>query len=149
MSQSGAHQPATCQKEAKSLQNVRLPKPCRDDGVYPSVSMPKGILAIASLLIILFHPLYTRKKKNSGWLGGVQGARQMLQILIWSRFDGEHGRRRRRLAVSPFLLIFRGVYPSLPNALIFSLLLISLSQLRTLEPAFSHMRVLWLIVRPD
>ena len=49
------------------------------------------------------------KKKLSGWLGGAQGARQTLQILIWSRFDGDHGRRRRRKAVSPFLpFIFLG-----------------------------------------
>ena len=54
-----------------------------------------------------FDNLFTRyilaKKKVSGWLGRVQGARQTLQILIWSRFDGENRRRRRRKAVSPLL----------------------------------------------
>ena len=39
-------------------------------------------------------------------MGGAQGARQTLQILIWSRFDREHGRRRRRKALSPFLSTF-------------------------------------------
>ena len=49
----------------------------------------KGVLAHTPLLITLVHPLYNRGgKKNSGWLGGVQGARQTLQTLIWSRFDG-------------------------------------------------------------
>ena len=55
------------------------------------------------LFIILVHPLRIREKKNSVWLEGVKRARQTLQILVWSRFDGEHGRRPRQKEVPPFL----------------------------------------------
>ena len=40
-----------------------------------------------------------------------------LQILIWSRFDGEYGRRRRQKAVSPLLSMFLlGGVPLFANA---------------------------------
>ena len=48
-------------------------------------------------------------------MGGAQGARQTLSILIWSWFDGEHGRRRRRKDLSLFLSIFGRLYPFLSN----------------------------------
>ena len=118
--QSGAHQSATCQKGVKSCQKGVLPKLSRDGGVYPRTSIPKRSTSshTTPLLINLVHPLYTRekKKKNSGWLGGAQGERQTLQM-FWSRFDGEHGRRRRRKALSPFLSMFWGVYLFLSNSL--------------------------------
>ena len=41
MSQSGAHQSATCQKGVKSCQKGVLPKLSRDGGVYPRASIPK------------------------------------------------------------------------------------------------------------
>ena len=78
LSQSGAHQSATCQKGVKSCPKGGLPKGSRDGGVNPCASIPKRVLGHTPLLITLVHPLYAREKKNSGWLGGAQGARQPL-----------------------------------------------------------------------
>ena len=76
------------------------------------MNMPKRGSAHAPLLTTLVHPLYTYgKTKLSRWLADVQGARQTLQILIWSRFDGQYGRRRRQKAVPSFLSMFFGDVP--------------------------------------
>ena len=108
-----AHLSATRHKGIKSYQKGVLSKLSRDDRVYPRVSVPKrGTCSRPT-----FDHSFTRytpakkKKKNSRWLGGAQGARQTLQIFIWSPFDGEHGRRRRRKAVSPFLSMVWGGVP--------------------------------------
>ena len=78
----------------------------------PIRNEPKRGSAHAPLLITLVHPLYTYgKTKLSRWLADVQGARQTLQILIWSRFDGQYGRRRRQKAVPSFLSMFFGDVP--------------------------------------
>ena len=89
----------------------------RGGGVSPRASIPKRGTWSHPTLITLVHALYTQEKQNSGLFGGAQGARPTLQICIWSRFDGEHGRRRRRNALSPFLSRFwGGLYPFLSNA---------------------------------
>ena len=123
MSQSGAHQSATCQKGVQSCRKGVLPYLVETAGYTLAKASQKGVLGHTPLLITLVYPLYTgekkKRKEHSGCLGGAHGARQTLQIFIWSRFDGEHGRRRQRKALSPFLSRFSGgVYPFLSNALI-------------------------------
>ena len=87
-----------------------LPKLSRA-GYTLAQAFHQGVLDHTPLLITLVRPLYTGENKNLGWLGGAQGARQTLQIFVWSRFDGEHGRRRRRKALSPSLSRFWGGVP--------------------------------------
>ena len=126
MSQSGAHQSATFQKGVKSCQKGGLPKLSRDGPVYPRASIPKrGTWSHPTFDHSRSPAIHSRKKEKTGCLGGAQGARQTLQMLILSRFDGEHGHRRRQKALSPFLSRFfffgGGVYPFLSNAVFFIL----------------------------
>ena len=107
MSQSGAHQPATCQKGGKIVPKGAIPKLSRDGGVYPRASIPKrGTWSHPTFDHSRSPAIHSRKKEKTGCLGGAQGARQTLQMLILSRFDGEHGHRRRQKALSPFLSRF-------------------------------------------
>ena len=105
MSQSGVHQSATCQKGVKSCQKGVLLKRRTDGGVYPRASIPKrGTWSPPTFDHSRSPAIHSRKKNNSGRLGGSQGARQTLQIFIWSQFHGEHGRRgsiSRRTWTSP------------------------------------------------
>ena len=90
---------------------------------------PKRVLAHTPLLITLVYPLCTREKKElSGWLRGVQGARQTLQSMVWSGFDREHGRCRRRKAVSLFCQYFLGVYPLLSNSLLSNITVLNMEK---------------------
>ena len=112
LSQSGAHQVVTCQKGVKSCQKGYFPNLVETAGYILAQAFQKGVLSHIPLLITLVHRLYTReKRRNSGWLGGAQGARPTLWHLSWSRFDGEHGRRRPRIALSSFLSRFWGYTP--------------------------------------
>ena len=106
-----AHKSATCLKGVKSCQKGVLPKLSRDGGVYPRASIPKrGTWSHPTFDHSRSPAIYTleKKKKLPRCLGGAQGARQTLQILIWSEFDGEHGRRRRRKALPPLSSRFLG-----------------------------------------
>ena len=95
-------------KRGKILLKRGLPKLSRDSGVCPRLSMPKRGTCSHPTFDHSCSPAIHSRKKKTGWLGGVQEARETLQILIWGRFDGEHGRRRWRKAVSPFLSVFSG-----------------------------------------
>ena len=98
-------------KRGKSCQKGVLPKLSRDGGVYPRASIPKrGTWSHPTFDHSRSPAIYTleKKKKLPRCLGGAQGARQTLQILIWSEFDGEHGRRRRRKALPPLSSRFFG-----------------------------------------
>ena len=109
LSQSGVHQSATSPKGGKSHQKGGLLKRSRDGGVHPRVSMSKRGTCSHPIFDHSRSPaMHSRKRESelSGWLGGVQGARQTLRTLIWSRFDGENERRRRRKAVSAFWSMF-------------------------------------------
>ena len=83
----------------------------RTSQTFPRLSMPKrGTCSHPTFDLSFTRYTHAKKKKTlDGW--EVQGARQTLQIFIWSRFDGEHGHRRRRKAVSPFLSFFWGGVP--------------------------------------
>ena len=105
MSQSGAHQSATCQKGVKSCQKG-FPNLVETAGYTFAQAFQKGVLGHTPLLITPVHPLYSREKKKKtldAWEEPREHDKRSLHILIWSRFDGEHGRRRRRKAMSPFL----------------------------------------------
>ena len=78
-----------------------LPKLSRDGAVYPHASIPKRDT--------WSHPTFDHSRS----LDMHSRKKKTLQNLIWSRFDGEHGRCRRRKLSSPFLSRFWGFVPLL------------------------------------
>ena len=57
--------------------------------------------------------------------------------------DEAGGKQHNITEAAPNELVSQALQTS--NEIIFKLLLLSLSKIRTLEPAFTHMQVLWLI----
>ena len=92
--ESGAHQSATCKKGG-------FPKLTVETAGYTlAQAFRRGGLGHTPLLITLVQ--LEKKKKR---LDGGEEPREHdkhNKILIWSRHDGEHGRRHRRKTLSPF-----------------------------------------------
>ena len=124
MSQSGAHQSATCQKGVKSCQKGDFPNLVETAGYTLAQAFRKGVWSHPTFDRTRSPAIHSKKKtKKLGLVGRILSSTiNAAEIWIWSRSDGKHGRRRRK-ALSPFFsssfFFGGGVYPFLSNALFF------------------------------